>query len=138
MGALLAVDAGAEAMPLGVAWPLALLLLAFAGALGWVGLRAARGRLARNRGLGLRTPRTLASDAAWAAAHRTAGPWLIAAAVSVGLPGLALLARPSRALGSLLVLVGSGLLVALVAIAALLGDRAATTPPTPTDGCDPP
>jgi uncharacterized membrane protein len=124
MGWALAAD-GADPMPVAVAWPLGVVLLVTAALLAWVGVRAATGRLARNRGLGLRTPRTLASDRAWAAAHRTAGPWLVAAATAVGVPGVLLLARPSQALGQLLLLAGSGLLVALVAVASLLGDRAA-------------
>lgn len=123
--AVLLGAAEGEPMPLGVAWALALLLLGTAGLLGWVGARAASGRLDRNRLVGLRTPRTLASEQAWAVAHRVAGPWLIAGAVAVGVPGLALLARPTNALGSLLVLVGSGLLVSLVAVGCVLGDRAA-------------
>lgn len=117
--------AGADPMPGAVAWPLAILLIATGVLLAWVGLRSASGRLPRNRVLGVRTPRTVASDGAWAAAHRTAGPWLVAAGAAVALPGVVLLARPSNALGTLLVLVGSGLLVALVAVAAVLGDRAA-------------
>lgn len=121
---LLAAD-GAEPMPLGLAWGLAVLLLCTAGLLAWVGARAATGRLPRSRGVGVRTPRTLASETSWQAAHRAAGPWLVAGAGAVGLAGLGLLARPSSALGSLLVLAGTGLLVALVAIGALLADRAA-------------
>jgi uncharacterized membrane protein len=123
----LAADA-ADPMPLGVAWLLGLVLLATGGLLAWVGVRAAGGRLARNERIGLRTPRTLGSDAAWDAAHRVAGRWLVAAAAAVAVPGLVLFARPTNALGSLLVLVGSGLLVSLVAVAAILGDRAAADP----------
>lgn len=44
------------------------------GALGWGG---SSGALPRNRILGVRTPRTLSSDEAWARAHQAAGPiWL--------------------------------------------------------------
>lgn len=123
-----AAAVAADAMPLGVSLAFAVLLLGTAAGVGWVGVRALAGRLDRRRGLGLRTPRTLASDRAWEAGHRAAGPWLVAAALSVGVPGLLLLARPDRSLGSLLVLVGTGLLVALVAVAALLADRAAVDP----------
>lgn len=122
---LVSVVEGAEPMPLVVAWPLAGLLLVTAALVAWVGARAAGGRLDRHRGVGIRTPRTVTSEAAWRAAHRAAAPWLLGAAVAVGVPGLVLLARPSRALGTLLVLVGSGLLVSLVAVGALLADRAA-------------
>lgn len=122
---LVTVAEGAEPMPLAVAWPLAALLLATAALVAWAGARATAGRLDRHRGVGIRTPRTVASEAAWRAAHQVAGPWLLGAAGAVGLPGLVLLARPSRALGTLLVLVGSGLLVSLVALGAILADRAA-------------
>jgi uncharacterized membrane protein len=125
LAALLGADGGADPMPLGVAWGLAVVLLGTASLLGWVGVRASTGRLDRNRSLGVRTPRTLRSDDAWQAAHRAAGPWLVGGALAIGLPGLALLARPSNALGTLLVMVGAGLLVSLVAVSAVLGDRAA-------------
>jgi uncharacterized membrane protein len=126
-GPLLATEAG-DPMPLGVALTLAVLLLGTAALLGWVAVRASAGRLDRNRRVGIRTPRTLGSDEAWRTAHRVAGPWLLAGAVAIAVPGAALLARPTNALGTLLVLTGSGLLVALVAVGALLGDRAAADP----------
>lgn len=116
---------GADPMPLGVAWFLAVVLLVTAAALAWVGARAAAGRLDRNHLVGVRTPQTLRSDAAWSAAHRVAGPWLVGGAAVIAVPGLALLARPSNALGSLLVMAGTGLLVALVAVGCFLGHRAA-------------
>ena len=122
---MIAAD-GADAMPLGVAWSLAVLLITTGVLVSWVGTRSATGRLARNRRLGVRTPRTVASDEAWEAAHRAAGPWLVAAGAAVTVPGVVLLARPSNALGGLVVLAGSGLLVSLVAVSALLADRAAS------------
>jgi uncharacterized membrane protein len=125
---VLAVDGGGDPMPVGVAWSLALLLLATGALLGWVGVRAATGRLARNGLLGVRTPQTLASDRAWDAAHRVAGPWLVAGGAAVAAPGLVLLARPTNALGSLVVLVGCGLLVSLVAVGTILGHRAIEDP----------
>ncbi|GBD23026.1 hypothetical protein HRbin29_00677 [bacterium HR29] len=55
-----------------------------------VGAAGARGRLPRNRWAGIRLPSTMASDAAWEAAHRAAGPMM---AASGGLAdGVALLA----------------------------------------------
>lgn len=43
-----------------------------------VGAAGAVGRLPRNRWAGIRLPFTMASDAAWKAAHRAAGPMMAA------------------------------------------------------------
>ena len=42
----------------------------------WMGGRMEQGRFRRNRWAGIRTPGTMRSDEAWAAAHEVGGPWL--------------------------------------------------------------
>lgn len=91
----------------------------------WIGRRAATGRLDRNWIAGIRTSATLASDEAWEAAHRVAGTMLVWAGAASAVSGLALLSRPSDAVGAAIVLAGQAVVVALVAIACVRGNRAA-------------
>ncbi len=128
-----------EPVPLGLAFiggPILLglgLLIAYVGGIAW------RGMLPRNGRLGIRTPNTLASDAAWDAAHRAAGPWIIGAAFGAIVPGAVVLLRPSSQTFSLTTMIGLGLMVALVAVASLAANAAASDPPGANPpGCDSP
>ncbi len=73
-----------------------------------VGLMALLGRLPRNHFAGIRTNATMASDDAWAEAHRAGGAPLIFAAVAALAMGLAFL--PFVVAGE----VGDGLAVGIV------------------------
>lgn len=81
---------------------------------------AAEGRIARNQLVGIRTRRTLSSDAAWTRGHAAAAPWTRRTAWATALVGLVTVAlalsdRPAAAfvagMGAMAVLV-LGLLVA--------------------------
>ncbi len=119
-----AVDAAA----LGLAVPLAMLLVVASVALWLVSGRAASGALGPNRWAGIRTRSTLASPAAWVAAHRAAKPGLRAAAVILGVTGVAVGALGwATDLLPLILLVGVALLCGAVIRAQILGIRAAKT-----------
>ncbi|MFP3713252.1 SdpI family protein [Puerhibacterium sp. TATVAM-FAB25] len=87
------------------------------------------GGLPRNGTIGVRTRRTLRSDAAWSAGQAAATPYLVAmAAVSafgaVGL-GVVQLAGGAEALGHVLALGSYGLVVVTALLAWRAADRAA-------------
>jgi len=95
------------------------------GVLVWMARAAASGRLTRNALAGIRTPSTMASDAAWLAAHRRAErPTQLAGAVSILAALIALVPMPEVALIAV-VLTGAAAMVALVAYGAVVGGRAA-------------
>lgn len=91
-----------------------------------VAVMAANGSLPRNRIVGMRTRATLASDAAWQAAHR-ASAWSLAAAgvISVALGLYLLVARPSRSTEAAVALAASGALLVLVVIGGVQAHRVA-------------
>ena len=94
-----------------------------------VGRRAASGGLGRNHLAGIRTSATLASDEAWAAAHRDAGSWILwtgvtSAAGMLIVAGLAIIGlREGWIAGGILVV--AGWLTVGVLVACVRGDRAA-------------
>ncbi len=89
-------------------------LLPAGGLVPYVVARAARGQLRRNAWAGVRTPGTLASDAAWRAGHAASLPWALAAGALLALTGLA--AVVVGAAGG-----AAGAFTALVVIGALAG-----------------
>jgi len=108
-------------------------LVCWGGYLGW------REKLPRDRGAGVRTPATLASDDAFRIANKVAGlPTMVGGVVGVA-GGAAALAMPTTT--GLLVAAALGFagLIALVAGGGLLGHSAATAVPVPepaaTAGC---
>ncbi len=108
-----------------VAWPLAAILLVTAGSVEYLASAGYLGLVLRSRRFGLRTPATMMSDASWNAGHRAAAPLLAIAGLGAGLPGLALVFRPSTQSATLLVMVGSAVLVAFFGLALFTADRAA-------------
>lgn len=104
-------------------------LLALAGALllatAWLG---ARGRLRRNKVLGIRVPSTLRSDAAWAAAHRAAAAPFAAAGV-VALLGAVAAAGASDETTPPIAIVTVTLVTAATVVAGVRGHRAARAIP---------
>ncbi len=108
-------------------------LVVAAGSVGLVlvGRASTAGRLRPNPWAGIRLPSTMASEAAWYAAHAAAGPVLTAggtvAAVVAGLGGvLALAGTPSAGLA--LVMVAIALLLTATLWSGFVGHKAATRP----------
>lgn len=99
----------------------------------WSARAAASGGLKRNQIAGIRTSRTLSSDAAWQTAHvRAERPTVIAGVVSVATGLVALLPVQVEAAG-IAVLTGCGVMLALVLYGARVGHRAAGDLPPRSD-----
>lgn len=111
---LVQVVVGALVMATGVA-------LAVAGSLGW------RGSLPRNRFVGVRTVAAMASDDAFRAGNRVAGPVLVAAGLVAVLGGLAALAAPSAAAFAVVAAVAAAGALGLALAGGVLGSRAAAS-----------
>ena len=91
----------------------------------WMARAAASGRLRRNQIAGIRTASTLASDAAWLAAHRRAkGPTLAAGWCAIASAVPAALPVPIEAV-LISVLVGSVAVLAFTLRGAAVGGQAA-------------
>ncbi len=112
-------------MPWAVAIGMAAVMIGAGVLVIWVAVRAADGRLSRNPLAGVRTRATMASDEAWLAGHQAARNLTVAGGAVSVLAGVLLLFRPSNALGFAVLMVASGLLVALVIGGGYVGDRAA-------------
>jgi uncharacterized membrane protein len=113
-----------------------ILLVAFGGLLGAVGLLGWRGKLARTGRLGVRTPAALRDDAAFALANRVAGPVVLVAGLAAVLGGIAafLLGGPLGMVLAAVIGLAGALLFARAG--ALLGTRAAAALPAPVpDSC---
>lgn len=115
-----------EPVPLVLAFVAGPFLLLFGLAVALMGIAGWRGLLPRNAVLGIRTPQTMASEPAWSAAHRSAGPWLVGAGFGSMTPGALVLFRPTNETFVLATMAGLALLVGLVAVAAAMASRAAS------------
>ncbi len=115
----------ADPMPLVVALALGFVMIVSGLLVAWIAVRAANGRLGRNHLAGMRMQSTMSSDDAWLAGHQAARSATLAAAGASILSGVIVLFRPSNALGMTTILVGCGLLVALVGVGAFRANRAA-------------
>ncbi|GAA2542996.1 SdpI family protein [Pseudonocardia hydrocarbonoxydans] len=122
-------------MPLVPRLVVAALLVLVGLALLAVAVLGARGRLPRNRRLGVRTAETLASDAAFVLANRVAAA-PVGAAGAVGVAGGAVLAAGPAGAVSVVVLAVTlvGVLV-LGAFGGMVGQRAAAALPEPAPAC---
>jgi hypothetical protein len=112
---------------------LATLLVLVGAVLVVVAVLGARSRLRRNRWIGVRTPATLASDAAFAAANR-AGAAPAGAAGAVALVGGAVLfSGADGVLGWVVLSISLVGTVVLAGVGGMVGDRtgAALVPPSP-------
>lgn len=104
----------------------AAVLLAVSGtALVTVAVLGARGRLARNRFVGVRTPATLRSEESFALAHRVAAAPLAAAGGVALLGAVAALLAGTGAAGWVLVGLAAVATVVLAGVGGTLADRAA-------------
>ncbi|WP_169252831.1 SdpI family protein [Brevibacterium sp. 'Marine'] len=86
-------------------------------------------RLPRNRAIGIRTAKTMRSDAAWRAGHRATVPWLITISIIAGgfacaLSGVESFAWPT-ALGDVLAVAGWLVILGLFIGVWTTADRAA-------------
>lgn len=121
---MLAAEAS-EPVPLLIAFVMGPLLMGAGILIGIVGYRGVKGTLERNQALGIRTPFTMSSDEVWTEVHRAAGPWFFGAGAASFVPGAIVLFRPSNETGTLVILVGMGLMVSLVAVASIIGTASA-------------
>lgn len=92
-----------------------------------VAVLGARGRLPRNRWVGVRTPITLASEEAFALANRVAAVPLVAAGGVALVGGLVTLAGPVGAVSIVVVAVAVVGTVVLGAVGGMAGQRAAAS-----------
>lgn len=116
--------------------PIGLFITAFAVACYFPVSLPAKGRVARGGLVGLRTPATKRSDAAWLAGHRAALPVTTGVVVVAALFGLVLAfetpkLRLSPEAG---LLIGLGICVGGLLVATAIADRAARATTTPTPG----
>jgi len=119
---IIAVERWAVAVTL----PLAMLLIVASVVLWVVAARAASGTLGPNRWAGIRTRSTMASPAAWVAAHRAARTGLQTAAVILGLTGVAVgVLGWTTDLWPLIALVSMALMCGALVRAVIFGTRAA-------------
>ena len=91
---------------------------------GWVGLRTARNQLPRNWVAGLRTRTTMASDEAWYAGQRAGAGYVVAAGV-VGVATGVIALFFSDPVAAAIILGGTALLLGLVVVGGVKGQRAA-------------
>ena len=118
-------QAGSDPMPWSTVVLLVVILLGTAVVMMWIGWRASRGTLRRNAFAGIRTPSTMASDAAWEAAHRAGGRQITQAGVVSLIVGLLLLLRPSNTVGMILLGIWFVAVMAAAIVSTLRGNRAA-------------
>lgn len=116
-------------MPWGTAIGLGLLLIVSGSVIAIVAAKARNGTLGRNWIVGVRTRKTLESDAAWTAAHEAAAPPLRLAAAGPLASGILLLFRPSNIAGLVVISIGLVWMVAWVIRGGVLGQRAANEAP---------
>ena len=105
---------------------------------GWGGYLGWREKLPRDRGAGVRTPATLASDDAFRIANKVAGLPTMAGGVVGVIGGAAALAMPTTSGMVIAAALGLAGLIAMLAGGGLLGHSAAgavPVPPQPAAGC---
>jgi hypothetical protein len=107
---------------------LAVASAAVAALVWWMTREAAAGRIVRNRTLGIRTRRTLASEESWVTGHRAALRWTLVGRYAAGLVAVAALvavgAERTLPLGLALGLVGVASVLATCLGAVLAVNRA--------------
>jgi uncharacterized membrane protein len=89
----------------------------------WVAIRAWQGRLPRNGAVGVRTPATMRSDAAFETANKAAAPLAVAGGVVLAVCGVLGAVFPRHLVG-MFIFGGVGLFLILVILGAAIGVRA--------------
>jgi hypothetical protein len=110
-------------------------LLLCGAALVFVGWRGLRGRLPRNRKVGIRTPATMRSEEAFELGNRAAAPATLASGGVALLSGVSVPLLPSLFSAGLVTVMGVLGGFVLMAVGGVIGNRAAEAMPEPTGGC---
>lgn len=92
------------------------------------GIASIAGKLPMNQLIGIRIPSTMMSDAAWEAAHKSAGPFLVLGGLCAFVGIVLVLAVPSLGLLALTLIPAAGVVVS-VTIAAFVASRSAMRVP---------
>lgn len=114
-----------EVTPFGIRLYLLVVLVASGILLIWMALATASGRLKRNHFAGIRTPSTMASDAAWLAAHRRTQKSTVIGGTAMIVSGLVAALPLTAWMLAGAVLLGSGIMVTCLIAGACVGGRAA-------------
>jgi uncharacterized membrane protein len=88
------------------------------------GVASIGGRLPMNPIIGIRIPSTMTSDAAWKAAHKSAGPYLILGGLCAFAGVVLVFTNPSLGVLALTLIPAAGVLVSVI-IAAIVASRSA-------------
>lgn len=94
----------------------------------WVAGRAWNGRLQRTGGVGVRTPSTMRSDAAFATANKAAAPLAGAGGAVLAICGVLGAVLPRHLIG-IFIFGGVGIFLVLCIVGAAIGGRAARSAP---------
>jgi uncharacterized membrane protein len=94
----------------------------------WVAIRGWGGRLARNGAVGVRTPSTMRSDAAFETANKAAAPLAGAGGVVLAICGVLGVVFP-RHFAGIFIFGGVGILLILCLLGAAIGVRASRSVP---------
>src|ERR1700683_851866 len=89
----------------------------------WVAIRGWQGRLPRNGAVGVRTPSTMRSDAAFETANKAAAPWAGAGGAILAVCGVLAAVLP-RPLGGVFIFGGVGVFLVFCVLGAASGVRA--------------
>ena len=89
----------------------------------WLAIRMRQGRVARGSAVGVRTPSTMRSDAAFETANKAAAPWAGAGGAILAVCGVLAAALPKHLFG-VFVFGGMGVFLVLCLLGAATGVRA--------------
>ena len=94
----------------------------------WAAIRMRQGRVSRNSAVGVRTPSTMRSDAAFETANRAAAPWAAAGGALLAVCGLAAAIVPKYLAGAF-IFGGVAAFLVLCLLGAATGVRASRSAP---------
>jgi hypothetical protein len=94
----------------------------------WLAIRLRQGRVPRGSAVGVRTPSTMRSDAAFETANKTAAPWSGAGGAILAVGGVLAAAAP-RHLPGTFIFGGVGVFLLAILLGAAIGVRASRSVP---------
>jgi hypothetical protein len=94
----------------------------------WAAIRLRQGRVSRGSAIGVRTPSTMRSDAAFKAANQAAAPWAGAGGAILAICGVLAAILPKHVLG-VLIFGGVGVFLVFCLVGAATGVRASRSAP---------